>query len=238
MAFKLERVAPFSGLRRVLASKDSWVQVGMALLKALVLGAAIWLFIAESLPHLGALSGMSLEPALVWTGGLVLRITLVALLASALLAAMDYLVARRRMHEQMKMTKQEIREEMKQQEGDPMVRARMRRRMRELGRNRMLADTRRADLVIVNPTHYSVALSYRVGQAGAPVLLAKGKDLMAAKIREIARQNQIPIVSNPPVARAVYAAGEVGREIPPRLYEMVARVLAWLYRMREGRAAA
>jgi flagellar biosynthetic protein FlhB len=135
-------------------------------------------------------------------------------------------------YEQMKMSKQEVKDEMKQQEGDPHVKGRLRQRMREIGRNQMIAATRKADVVVVNPTHYAVALEYKFGQAGAPTLLAKGTDEVAARIREIARKHQIPIVSNPPVARAIHATARVGQEVPPQLYEMVARVLAYLYRLR------
>ena len=136
------------------------------------------------------------------------------------------------------MTKQEVKDELKQQEGDPLVRQRMRTRMRQIGRNRMLAAVRTASVVIVNPTHYAVALAYDPETGGAPKLVAKGIDHLAAKIREEARKHQIPIVANPPVARAIHAAGKVGREIPAELFEVVARVLAYVYRMTRWRNAA
>ncbi len=238
MGFKFERLSLLKGIKRSLASVEALQQIGMALGKAIVLGTALFVVLKLALPELVGLAHLELRPGVMWLLGLLARLVMAALVASAALALVDYMLVRRRMHEQMKMTKQEVKDEIKQQEGDPLLRARLKQRMREIGRNQMIAATREADMVVVNPTHYAVAIKYRIGQEGAPVLVSKGKDAIAARIRKIARRNQIPIIANPPVARAVFAGARVGQEIPGDLYEMVARVLAYLYRMAGRRAAA
>jgi flagellar biosynthetic protein FlhB len=232
----LDRIGFAGGLKRMFGSKTV-VELGLSVLKASAIGFALWWAVADEIAELPALAAVTVDVALASIGELLARLALVALLVGSVIAALDYFIARQRIVGELKMTKQEIKDEVKQQEGDPLIRQRIRQRMRSIGRNRMLAAVRTADVVVVNPTHYAVALGYSVGQAGAPRLLAKGVDHLAAKIREEARKHGIPIVANPPVARAVYAAGKVDREIPPELYEVVARVLAYVYRMTRWRTA-
>jgi flagellar biosynthetic protein FlhB len=231
-----DRMGFVKGLARLFGGR-TYVELGLSILKAAAIGASLWWALAAEIARLPGLAAVGLEVALSAVGDLLARLALVALLVGAAIAALDYFIARRRLAQDMRMTKQEIKDEIKQQEGDPLVRQRMRARMRAIGRNRMIAAVRKADVVVVNPTHYAVALGYTVGQVGAPRLLAKGVDHLAAKIREEARKHGVPIVANPPVARAVYAAGKVDREIPPELYEVVARVLAYVYRMTRWRNA-
>jgi flagellar biosynthetic protein FlhB len=238
IGFKLERLGLLTGLKRTLFSLEAVQQVGLSVAKALALGGALTVVLWFALPELGTLAHVSVGAGMSVVGRVLLQLFLVALLASAALAALDLFLTRRRVHEQMKMSKQEVKEELKQAEGDPHVKGRLRQRMREIGRNQMIAATRKADVVVVNPTHYAVALAYRFGQVGAPKLLAKGTDAVAGRIREVARKHQIPIVANPPVARAIHATARVGEEVPPQLYDMVARVLAYLYRLRNRGAAA
>ena len=183
-----------------------------------------------------SLSTLELEASLALAGGVFLKLFIVGVLAATALAIIDYVLARMRIHKQMKMTKQEIKDEHKQQEGDPLVKGRMRQRMRQIGQNRMLAETANADVVVVNPTHYAVALAYDPNVDDAPRVLSKGKDNVALRIREIARKNQIPIIANPPVARALHEFGRIGEVVPGELYAMVARVLAYLYRMTQRAA--
>jgi flagellar biosynthetic protein FlhB len=131
------------------------------------------------------------------------------------------------------MTRQEVQEDLRSEEGRPEIKARVRRVQREMFRRRMLKATEKATVVITNPTHYAVALEYNRDKAAAPIVLAKGRDLMAQKIREIARTHQVPIVENPPLARALYAGAEVGDIIPAPLFGAVAEVLAYLVRIRQ-----
>ncbi|MBZ0254110.1 MAG: EscU/YscU/HrcU family type III secretion system export apparatus switch protein, partial [Candidatus Methylomirabilis sp.] len=135
----------------------------------------------------------------------------------------------------LRMTKQEVQDERKQQEGNPKVKARIRSLQREAARKRMMRDVPKADVVITNPTHYAVALRYREAEARAPMVLAKGRGYVALRIREIAAANRVAIVENPPLARSLYKEVEVGREIPEGLYKAVAEVLAYVYGLKGRR---
>ena len=132
----------------------------------------------------------------------------------------------------MKMSKQEIKEEYKQQEGDPQVKGKIRQKMREASMRRMMQDLPKADVVITNPTHYAVAVKYDPDVADAPIVLAKGEDHLARRIKEIAKENKIEIVENKPLARMLYANVDVGQAIPPELYQAVAEVLAFVYHLQ------
>jgi flagellar biosynthetic protein FlhB len=132
------------------------------------------------------------------------------------------------------MTKQEVKDEYKNTEGDPQVKGRQRRKMQEVSRKRMMQDVPKADVVITNPTHLAVALQYDADVSPAPVVLAKGEDYLAQKIKEVARENDIQIVENKPLARMLYHNVDVGAQIPPELYQAVAEVLAAVYRAKTG----
>lgn len=238
LGFRFDRVSLLNGLRRVFSGGETVMGLVMSIGKAAVIGAIAWGVLEDELARMPMYALVPADTAIAELGRLLVRLAAATLAATAVLAAADWWLNHRKLEHQMKMTKQEIKDEHKQQEGDPQVKSRMRQRMRQIGRNRMIASVRKANVVVVNPTHYAVAIEYRLGQPGAPRLLAKGVDHLAAKIREEARKHGVPIVSNPPVARAIYATGRVGREIPPELYELVARVLAYLYRMTRWRNAA
>jgi len=154
-------------------------------------------------------------------------------LALLLLGAADFLWQRWTWLRGLKMSRQEVRDEMKQQEGSPEVRARIRRIQRERARSRMLSDVKTATVVLTNPTHYAVALTYDKGRMAAPILVAKGTDALAARIRAIARDAGVPIIENPPLARALHADAELGDPIPASLFSAVAEVLAYLVRIRQ-----
>lgn len=141
----------------------------------------------------------------------------------------------RKFNKSLRMSKQEIKEEMKESDGNPMVKAKIRRLQRSLLRRKMVQDVPKATMVVVNPTHYAVALRYAPGESAAPRVLAKGRDHLALRIRKIAFEHQIPIVENPPLARALYKTAKVGHDIPPQLYRAVAEVLAYIYRVMQGR---
>ena len=146
----------------------------------------------------------------------------------------DYVFQKRKFNEDMKMTKQEVKDEFKNTEGDPQIKGQQRRRMQEASQRRMMQDVPKADVVITNPTHYAVALKYDADTSTAPIVVAKGEDYLAQKIKEIAKDNQIEIVENKPLARMLYANVEIGAEIPPELYQAVAEVLAMVYHMKNG----
>ena len=238
MELKAEKFNPVTTLKNKIFSIWAVAQVGLSLLKALVIAVALFFVIRAAMPMMLTLPGLELEASLALLGGVFLKLFIVGVLAASALAIADYALNRMRIHKQMKMSKQEVKEEHKQQEGDPLVKGRLRQRMRQIGRNKMLAETADADVVVVNPTHYAVALAYNPDEDNAPRVLSKGKDQTALRIREIARKHQIPIIANPPVARALHEFARIGEPVPNELYAMVARVLAYLYRMTQRRAAA
>jgi flagellar biosynthetic protein FlhB len=138
----------------------------------------------------------------------------------------------------MRMTKQEIRDEFKELEGNPEMKARIRRIRRDLLRRRMMQEVPKATAVIVNPTHFAVAIRYQMGSMAAPVVVAKGKNYLALRIRKKALEHQVPLVENPPLAQALYKSAEVGQEIPAHLYRAVAEILAYIFRLMDGRLRA
>ena len=148
-----------------------------------------------------------------------------------MLAVGDYLFQKRDLLGQLRMTRQELRDELKQSDGNPQVKAQMA-RMRRSFLTRVMQAVPKADVVLVNPTHYAVALKYDPTTSAAPVVLAKGTGLIAQRIREVAAEHRIPVITNPPLTRAIYKAVAIGREIPPDLYEAVAEILAFVYRLR------
>ena len=148
------------------------------------------------------------------------------------LAALDYGFVRWEMEEKMKMTKQEQKEEMKETEGDPHIKSKIRSIQQQMARRRMMAAVPQADVIITNPTHFAVALKYESSKMAAPVLLAKGQELLAKKIREIAQEHNIPLVENPPVARLLHAKVEVGQAIPDEMFKAVAEILAYVYSLK------
>jgi flagellar biosynthesis protein FlhB len=191
------------------------------------IGEAHW---AETL----SLPRMGLDHGLLQVGTSLLNLLWKAVGVFLLLGCIDLFRQRRRWMSQLRMTKQEVREEQKEVEGNPLIRMRIRRLQREAVRRQMLQQVPKATAVIVNPTHYAVAIRYQVGNTGAPKVLAKGRNWLALRIREIAIKNQVPIVENPPLARALHQSAEVGQEIPPHLYQAVAEVLAYIYRLMRG----
>lgn len=148
------------------------------------------------------------------------------------IALADFAYQKVKFNNDMKMTKQEIKEEYKQMEGDPQIKGQIRQKMREASRRRMMQDLPQADVVITNPTHYAVAIKYDPEVADAPIVLAKGEDYMALRIREVAKENQIEIVENKPLARMLYANVDIGQAVPPELYQAVAEVLAFVYHLQ------
>jgi flagellar biosynthetic protein FlhB len=181
-----------------------------------------------------ALPRMALDRGVQHVGTSLIGLLWKAAWVFVLIGFVDLIRQRRRWMSKLRMTKQEVREEQKEVEGNPLIRMRIRRLQRETVRRQMLQQVPKATAVIVNPTHYAVAIRYQVGHAGAPKVVAKGKNWLALRIREIAIKNQVPIVENPPLARALHKSAEVGQEIPASLYQAVAEVLAYIYRLMRG----
>jgi flagellar biosynthetic protein FlhB len=164
--------------------------------------------------------------------GLTLRLVAGVLGAMLAIAVLDFAWQRFSFRKRLRMSKQELKEEHKQLEGDPFIKSKLRQIRTERARRRMMAAVPNASVVVTNPTHFAVALAYEMGAAGAPKVVAKGADLVAARIREVAKQNSVPVVENPPVARALYSSVEIDQEIPPEHYKAVAEIIGYVFRLK------
>lgn len=227
---KPEKLNPADGAKR-LFSTAALVKGGLGLLKiAAIGGIAYWVLEGRSGVIL-SLSRQRLDGVVGAAWEVVLRLALYLVGATVFIAAIDYLYQRFRFERGLKMTKQEVKDELKQEEGDPHLKARMRQMARERMKRRMLTAVPKATVVITNPTHYAVALRYETNDA-APVVVAKGAGAFAAKIRELARTHNVPLVERPVLARGIYATVKEGQPIPAVLFRAVAEVLAFIYRLR------
>jgi flagellar biosynthesis protein FlhB len=230
--FDLGRMSPLKNLPNTFAPAGMMRRSGAAVAKLVLVGAIVTMALRNHVvSHALEAGGLG---ALGWA--LVRRTMWLVLGVLAALAAVDYFLARRRMAEQMRMSPDQVKREHREQDGDPMIRGRRKQRMRELAKRRMTVAVASADVVVVNPTHYAVALRYDDRTEAAPVVVAKGVDEQAEKIREIARSKGVPVLSRPPLARALYKHVKEGRAVPANLYRAVAEVLAYVYRIRRGNA--
>jgi flagellar biosynthetic protein FlhB len=231
---KLERLSPLEGAKR-LFSRKSFAEFAKNLAKLGVVGTVAVMVLWPMAQNAESLIGLDQGAVLGLLKHDSLRLLIALLAIMALIAALDYLYQWFEHRRQLRMTKQEMREELKQSEGDPLIKSRIRQMRMERARRRMMAQVPKADVVITNPTHFAVALKYEVGKMAAPVLIAKGADAVAFKIREIADANKIPIVENPPLARGLFAAVDLDEEIPAEHYKAVAEVIGYVMRLRKGR---
>jgi len=234
------KLSPLKGLKRIFSIRGSVELLKLIVLAISLIAVSAW-FVSSSLPEFAALAIR--PPAQSLSSGVALMgaglTTLLAVLAAVALVDLPFQWFRHRA--ELRMTHQEAKQEAKESDGDPMLRSRIRQRQREIASRRMLAAVPAADVVVTNPTHYAVAIRYDETKGGAPRVVAKGVDLVAGRIREIARAAGVPLVEAPPLARALYAHVELDREIPLALYNAVAQVLAYVYQLRRwvpGRGAA
>ena len=232
LAPKFNKLNPIRGFKRVF-SKQSLVN----LLKSIaIVGICIYIVYSSWLDNytiIYKLFDMSLLESIIVVGNLVLDIGIDIGMVYLVIGVIDYIFQKRKFTEDMKMTKQEVKDEYKNSEGDPAVKGQQKRRMREASQRRMMKQLPEADVIITNPTHFAVALKYDLEIAKAPIVLAKGEDFLARKIKEIAREHNIEIYENKPLARALYQSVEVGEEIPEELYQAVAEVLAFVFSLKD-----
>lgn len=228
---KLSKLDPISGFKKIF-SANALVELVKSIAKLFLIGYVAYGYIEDKLDFIYLLYDISLIQALqlIWEmiTDLGIRISAVYMV----LAFADFAYQKFKFAKDMRMTKQEVKDEYKQQEGDPKVKGRIRQKMMEASRRRMMQDLPTADVVITNPTHYAVAIKYDPEVAEAPIVLAKGSDYLAAKIKEIAKENNIEIVENKPLARMLYANVDIGQTVPPELYQAVAEVLAFVYKLQ------
>ncbi len=230
LGVKPDRLDPVAGAKR-LFSGDTISKLAIGLFKVGLVGAVAWHTISGSVGQvlatgtLGAGGIFSLATTLI--GDLALRLALVMLV----LGLADYALQRWKLERQLRMSKQEVRDELKRMEGDPLLKQRRRQIQRRLALQRIQQEVPKADVIVTNPTEYAVALRYDEKTMGAPRVVAKGKDFLAQRIRLVAQQHGVPVVERPPLARALYAGVEVGHEVPPAFYRAVAELLAYVYQL-------
>lgn len=228
-----QKFNPVNNLKKIFGT-DSLVNVSKSLFKLAVLGAVCYGLLAPAIGDAPSLVKAPIPTVAVRLGELFYSLGLRTALVLLTFALLDYAYAWYKHEKSLKMSKQEIRDEFKQQEGDPLIKSQRRRAARALTQRRSLADVPTASVVITNPTHFAVALRYDREKDAAPIVVAKGADELARRIREIAGANEIPLVENPPLARSLYKAVEPGRMIPLELFSAVAEVLAYVFRQKQN----
>lgn len=233
----LEKLNVFTKFIPTFFSKQAVGNLFFSLVKIAIIGGIIWATIGGDQDKIRALATLPLSASMRFVIERSLQMLLNVTLTLILIAAADYFWNRYTMEEKMKMTRQELKDESKEQEGNPQMKGAMRRRARDIVQKKMKAAVPTADVIVNNPTHISVALRYRQGVDAAPIVVAKGADLMAMQIRKIATEHGVPMVENVPLARALYKHVKVGKPVPAQFFRAVAEVLAYVFRLRAKRPA-
>lgn len=228
---KFNKFNPISGFKRMF-SKDKIMELAKSVAKIAVLTYVVYDELKDKYGLLFRFYHLSLMQALVAIGDLIINLGIKISACFLIIALADYFYQKHKFMEDMKMTKQEIKDEFKNSEGDPQIKGKIKARMREASQRRMMQALPEADVVITNPTHLAVAIKYDRENASAPIVIAKGADYLAQKIKEIAREHKIEIVENKPVARMLYYNVDLDQEIPPELYQAVAEILAYVYGLK------
>lgn len=228
---KADKFNPVSGMKR-LFSKDKLVELLKSIAKIAVLAYIVYDYLKDEWALVLNMYSYTLPQAIELIGTTVIDIGIRISFCFAVIAAADFFYQKWKFHQDMMMTKQEVKDEFKQSEGDPKVKSQQRARMQQASQRRMMQELPKADVVITNPTHLAVAILYDKEKYQAPIVIAKGADFLAEKIKERAREYEVEIVENKPLARMLYHNVEIGTEIPPELYQMVAEVLAYVYGLK------
>ena len=228
---KLERLNPIEGMKR-LVSLRAFVEGFKSVLKLILVTAVVTVLIREHVIKVPLLVNLSLNQIVAFAGDITLRLLGGVGVFMGVLAAADYFFQRWQLEKQMRMTKQEVKEEHKSREGDPMIKARIRRIQREMANKRMMTDVPKADVVITNPTHIACAIQYDPKSMAAPKLVAKGAGVIAEKIKAIARENGVPVLENKPLARTIFKTLKIGQTIPRELFTAIAQVLSYVYKLK------
>jgi len=232
LQFKMDKLNPINGFKKYF-KKDMYVELLKNVMKVSIICLLAYAMLHHMVDDLNSLSVLPLA-AIVSIGKIsFIKLMAVLLAFTTLLAVIDWFWTKFRHEEQIKMSKQEVKQENKDVDGDPQIKARIKSQQFEMARKRMLADVPTADVVITNPTHFAVALKYVPGQP-APMVVAKGQDNLAQTIKKIARKSRVPIIENKPLARSLYRQVEVGQLIPEALFQAVAEVLAYIYRLKKS----
>ncbi|HHV65655.1 MAG TPA: flagellar biosynthesis protein FlhB [Peptococcaceae bacterium] len=229
---QLSRLNPLQGLKRMFGLK-ALVQLVKSLFKVIVIGYFLYAVIRDNMNVFPALQGLTVGQSVIILGDLLFELAWKAALAFVIIAIADFLYQWWEYEKNLRMSQEEIKEEFKQTEGDPLLRAQIKKRQRMFAMRRMMEDLKQADVVITNPTHYAVALKYDPAKHSAPYVVAKGQNELALRIKAIAEENDILIMENKPLAQALYAQVDLGQVVPPELYKAVAEVLAFVYKLNK-----
>ncbi len=224
------KISPLAGFKRMFGL-DGWVNLLKGLLKIAIVGMAIWTQLWPARGMLDAILAQTAVGVMADMNHLLFRVLFAALIALGVIAGADYIFQRIRFIQRNRMSKQDIKEELRQNDGDPMIKAKVRQIRQERARKRMMAAVPGATVVIANPTHFAVALLYENGKTAAPICVAKGADALALRIRAVAEENDVPVVENPPLARALFASVEIDQAIPAEHYKAVAQVIGYVMRL-------
>jgi flagellar biosynthetic protein FlhB len=224
------KLNPKTGFKRIVNPRSLW-EVGKQVVRMALLALVVFETMSSLLPAITGSGPLSSTAVASLVASRAISLTRDVAAISLVLAAMDYVIQYRKVASQLRMTKYEVKEETKSSEGNPLMKRQIRRRQRQMARNSMITAVARADAIVVNPTHFAVAISYVRGR-GAPKVVAKGTDFLAQRIREEAAIHRVPVVVDPPLARALYVACDLEREIPNELYEAVARLLTFIYGLK------
>ena len=236
---KLDNLNPINGFGRIF-SKRSLVELVKSIFKIIIIGFFIWLYVKDQIPYMPYFIYYDLGTSLEQIADIIFTLAFQIIAVIMVLAIADYAYQSWQTTQDLMMTKQEVKDEFKQTEGDPQIKGKIRQKQRQMAMSRMMQEVPKADVIVTNPTHLAIALMYKQGMT-APVVLAKGQDIVAERIKTIAREHRIPILENKPLARALYESVQVGDIVPRELYQAVAEVLAHVYRLKHkggGRAAA
>jgi len=224
------KISPLSGLKRMFGM-DGISNLVKGMLKIAIVGGVTWMVMWPERGRLEGTLGLSPSGIASFMTHMLMKVLIAALAVLAVLAGLDYMLQRFRFVQRNRMSKHEIKEEFRQTEGDPMIRARLKQMRLERSKKRMMAAVPKATVVITNPTHFAVALQYESGKMPAPICVAKGTDALALRIRKVAEDNDVPIVENPPLARALFAAVELDEAVPAEHYKAVAHVIGYVMRL-------
>lgn len=231
ISFKFERINPFKGFKRIFSVHGA-VELVKSLLKVTIISYVAYSYLNGKASDLLQLMNMNVADIAAFISITSINVAIRICIALILLGVLDYAYQWWEYEKNLKMTKQEVKEEYKQQEGNPEVKSKIKQKQRQMSMSRMIQEVPKADVVITNPTHFACAIKYDSKVSDAPVLIAKGQDFLAQRIKEIARENRIEIVENKPLARTLYDTVDIGKAIPQELYQAVAEILAFVYNLK------
>ena len=234
LGVKFERINPAEGIKKILSLR-SIMELFKSVIKITIVGYTSYCLIKSEFHNFPLLLDADVNYIFTYMGHLTLKLVIWTGLVICILAAIDLGYQKWQFAKNLRMTRQELKEEYKEQEGDPQIKSRIRSIQKEIARKRMMADVPKADVVITNPTHLAIALAYKHGDMNAPKVVAKGAGIIADKIKEIARCNGVTVLENKPLARTLYKLVKIGDEIPANLYKAVAEILAYVYKLKRNR---